>query len=296
MTSVTVLIPTFNRAEALRAVWPSYTCQQDVDRIVVVNDGSIDSTTEVVRRLAAECPTPVVQLEHPHKLGQQHSRMSALAAARTEWVLFGEDDVYLANDYISSLVEQAGKLRADVIAGRLVNVSAPIDFSPDRIADTATTESGPVFDLSRLDANFALRPSMAMRAPYLHSIALIRRDVFQRVHFDPWYRGNGHREETDFYLSANEIGYRAFFSPDTVCFHLRGPISATGGQRINRVAFEFWHFVNTWHLVAKHWAYLEQHHGFTGGVSTWMARYLLRRQWAQLIRIAHRDYRSSFGG
>jgi hypothetical protein len=153
-----------------------------------------------------------------------------------------------------------------------------------------------VFDLGSLDARFSERTSGPVRAPYLHSIALIKRDLFDTVKFDAWYSGNAWREETDFYLAAGAAGAGIWFTPDTVCFHLRGPISAIGGQRVNRLWFEYLAWRNTRHLVTKHWRWLTQAHGLRGSSTAWMVRYYARRQAAQLRRIATSGFRSTYRG
>ena len=43
--------------------------------------------------------------------------MSGIAEAKTEWVLFGEDDVWLSPDYCSTLLREAEQLGASIIAG-----------------------------------------------------------------------------------------------------------------------------------------------------------------------------------
>jgi glycosyltransferase involved in cell wall biosynthesis len=54
--SIAVLIPTYNRALVLQAVWPSYVADSSiVKQIVVVNDGSTDPTGGVLRSLRFRC-------------------------------------------------------------------------------------------------------------------------------------------------------------------------------------------------------------------------------------------------
>jgi GT2 family glycosyltransferase len=130
----------------------------------------------------------------------------------------------------------------------------------------------------------------------LHSVALVRRSLFERISFDPWYTGNAYREETDFFLTANEMGYKVWFSPDVVCYHLRGPISASGGQRINRLAVEYYNILNTYHMVKKHWPYLTQEHGFRGTPLTWTWDYALWRETTQGRRMLKSGFRSTFRG
>ncbi|MEP6906313.1 MAG: glycosyltransferase [Gemmatimonadales bacterium] len=296
--SITVLIPTFNRLRALEAVWPSYFTDPAVARVIVVDDGSTDGTSDRVKEWGRSAAIPVEVIRHATQRGQPASRQTGIAAATTEWVLFGEDDVWLADGYCSTLLTEASELGASIIAGRLVTARVPGEFSRDVLVDppSPTRDVSGVFDLGSMDADFSSRTAAPVPAPFLHSIALIKRSVFADASFDTWYRGNSWREETDFYLAANARGARAFFTPNTVCFHLRGPICASGGQRINRLVFEFHAWRNTRYMVSKHWNFLRSTYGLRGPVLLWMVRYYARRQMAQLRRIARHGMRSTYDG
>lgn len=292
---VTVLIPTHNRARALEAMFPSYLNDPSVEKIVVVDDGSTDDTADRVRQLANASTVPVELITHDRKRGQQAARMTAIAAAHTDWVLFGEDDVWISPSYCATLLEQASTLNADAIAGRLVTAVVPGAFSPEMLVDnTPISGEEEVFDMKMLAADFSLRPPTVVPAPHLHTIALIRRSVFDRVAFDTHYSGNGWREETDFYFGLNSAGGKVYFSPDAVCYHIRGPISARGGQRANRICLEYYAFRNTLYLVRKHWAYLSQCFGFTGSPLLWTMGYFGRRQIRHLARVLKRECGSTF--
>lgn len=298
---VTILIPTYNRARALRAVWPCYVGHPLVARVVVVDDGSTDGTADLVRDLAAGSATPVHLIRHPEKRGQQAARLSAIAAADTEWVLFGEDDVWLAPDYVDTLYREAGDLSADAIAGRLLTALVPGDFdpgalpSPDAPApDAPAPPAGRLIDWAMLDADFSLRVPAPTAVPYLHSIALIRRDLFARATFDTWFAGNGWREETDFYLSQNAAGAGVYFTPHTACYHLRGPISGSGGQRIPRALVEYYAWRNSRYLAKKHWPFLRRAYGLRGTPLGWTVRFFARRQATQLGRVLRGRHRSTF--
>jgi glycosyltransferase involved in cell wall biosynthesis len=295
---ITIVIPTRDRLKALEAVWPSYLRHPDVARIILVDDGSADGTHSAVKAWAERAPIQVDVIRHSAPQGQPAARLAGIAAANTEWILFGEDDVWLSDGYCATLLREAHDLGASIIAGRIVTARVPVDFSEEHLADppgeAAAYES--VFDFRSLEADFSARLTEPVPAPFLHSIALIRRNLLERVTFDTWYAGNSWREETDFYLAANESGARVYFTPNAVCYHLRGPICAAGGHRINRVKFEYLAWRNTRHLVSKHWQYLTDVHGFRGSPSRWMLRYYVRRQLGQLRRIARHGVRSTYSG
>lgn len=295
---ITILIPTYNRIRALEAVWPSYFGHPDVERIIVIDDGSTDGTKQRVEELAKLATIPVSVIRHDERRGQPASRLSGIAASDTEWVLFGEDDVWLAPNYCGTLLREAEELGASMIAGRIVVARVPGEFRPDLLDDPPTPirTVDEVFQLDDMDADFGARTADPVVAPFLHTIALIRRSLFSKVTFDTWYAGNSWREETDFYFSGRSTGAAAFLTPSTVCFHLRGPICATGGQRMNRLYLEVLAWRNTRYLVSKHWQFLQKAHDFRGSVNTWMIRYYARRQLAQLRRIARGGIRSTYRG
>lgn len=295
---ITIVIPTRGRLKALEAVWPSYLRHPDVARIIVVDDGSADGTHSAVKAWAGQAPIQVDVIRHSAPKGQPAARLAGIAAASTEWILFGEDDVWLSDCYCATLLREAHDLGASVIAGRIVTARIPVNFSEERLVDPPreAAEYESVFDLRSFEADFSARLREPVPAPFLHSIALIRRSLFERVSFDTWYAGNSWREETDFYLAANESGARVYFTPNAVCYHLRGPICAAGGHRINRVKFEYLAWRNTRHLVSKHWQYLKDVHGFRGSPGRWMLRYYVRRQLGQLRRMARHGVRSTYSG
>lgn len=296
--SITIVIPTYDRIKALAAVWPSYLRHPDVERIIVVDDGSTDGTQSTVERWAKVAPVRVDVLRHSERRGQPASRLAGIAATTTDWILFGEDDVWLSDGYCSTLLREAEELSASIIAGRIVTALVPGEFSEDVLIDPPSDarDYESVFDIDSMEADYAARVPGPMAAPYLHSIALIERSLFDSLSFDTWYAGNAWREETDFYLAANASGAGVYFTPNAVCYHLRGPICASGGQRINRLRFEYLVWRNTRYLVSKHWQYMKQAHGVRGSVNGWMVRYYLRRQLAQLQRIARHGVKSTFRG
>jgi glycosyltransferase involved in cell wall biosynthesis len=129
---VSILIPVYSRAAALQAVMPSYLAQANIAKIVLVDDGSEDATPDVMAAFQAQvAATPIEIFRHDVKLGQPSARLTALASVDSEWVLFGEDDVALAPDYVQTLLDPAQQAGADRIPGGLVNgaVIGPLDLA-----------------------------------------------------------------------------------------------------------------------------------------------------------------------
>jgi len=91
-----VLISSFQRPQHLARVLASLECQQGVEgrfEVVVTDDGSIDSTREVVERFASRVKFPVRFTSHPHQ-GYQLARCrnEGVAVTQSPYLLFLDGD------------------------------------------------------------------------------------------------------------------------------------------------------------------------------------------------------------
>ncbi|MBN1379618.1 MAG: glycosyltransferase [Gammaproteobacteria bacterium] len=86
--SVAVVIPTFNRAHLLsRALESVLTQSQPADEIVVIDDGSTDNTSRLIK-----ANFPQVLLIHTDNLGVSHARNCGILAANSDWIAFLDSD------------------------------------------------------------------------------------------------------------------------------------------------------------------------------------------------------------
>jgi glycosyltransferase involved in cell wall biosynthesis len=91
-TPLSVVIPTYNRAELLRATLDSVLAQTvPVHEIVVVDDGSTDHTPEVVRERIG-WGAPIRYLQQPHRNQRSAARNAGAAATTTPLVAFLDSD------------------------------------------------------------------------------------------------------------------------------------------------------------------------------------------------------------
>lgn len=101
---VTVAIPTYNRADFLRQTLAGIVAQQfprDHFEVLVIDNNSRDHTRAVVAEFASAKPAPRYILE-PQQ-GLDYARNRAIAEARGDIVLFGDDDILVAPDWIAQM-------------------------------------------------------------------------------------------------------------------------------------------------------------------------------------------------
>ncbi len=103
---VSVVIPTFNRAETLRLTLRSVLAQHAEVRyeVVVVDNNSTDHSRDVVGELSRQAPVPLRYVLEPVQ-GSSAARNAGAAAARGEVIAFLDDDVLAEPTWLSALAD-----------------------------------------------------------------------------------------------------------------------------------------------------------------------------------------------
>lgn len=104
---VSVLTPSWNRADLLSRVWDGLKMQSGVSfEWVVGNDGSTDGTSEVVAKLAQDSLFPVTLVEASLRIGKACMDNSLVQAASGEFVIWCDSDDTLLPDALSRLIAE----------------------------------------------------------------------------------------------------------------------------------------------------------------------------------------------
>lgn len=145
---VTVAIPTYNRAKYLRQTLAGIAAQRFPRagfEVLVIDNNSTDETAEVVAAFAAEHPAPRRVVET--RQGLDFARNRAVAEARGEIIVFGDDDILVEPDWLAQitvpLLADAAARRIGAVGGEVVpefpdglpewvrEWHAPLAFRPD---------------------------------------------------------------------------------------------------------------------------------------------------------------------
>jgi glycosyltransferase involved in cell wall biosynthesis len=240
---ISVVLPTYNRMEALRANFDAITSLDGVEEIVVVDDASTDGTSQLLRARADE---RVRLVRQPRHAGSPAARNLGARLARGDWVLFAEDDCRFPPDYTVTLQRDALDHGADVAGAPMVHLlGRPLETALAAARAAARDRAG-------LDevAGFSPQPLIT---PFLPAPALVSRAVLDRLRFDERYDGNAYREETDFFLRATRLGFVCLLTPRTYFWEAaRWP----GGQARSRAATEYWTIRNNWRFLRRHGSWL----------------------------------------
>lgn len=117
---ITVLLCTYNDSMYLPWAIRSVLSQTFTNwELIIVDDGSTDSTGEVLRRILKKHPDSRIRtVRHDRNLGKSHALNRGLALAKGTWILELDSDDWFAPRCLQSLAEEAKNLsRANLIYG-----------------------------------------------------------------------------------------------------------------------------------------------------------------------------------
>lgn len=114
---VSVIVATYNRADILAENIESVLNQEfDAYEAIYVNDGSTDTTSEVLSEWAGRSAIPF-QIVRTENVGPGPARNAGVAVASGEYVLFLDDDATVPTDWIRTMVERCEAHDCDVLCG-----------------------------------------------------------------------------------------------------------------------------------------------------------------------------------
>ena len=262
--SISAVLPTYDRADALRTNLAPLLELAAVDELIVVDDGSGDDTQAV---LAAVADPRLTVVRQRRNRGAPAARNAGVRAAGGEWVVFVEDDCRFPVDFAAVLREEARAHAADVVGAPMV-WPAPgqsVEAAVAAARALGASENG-------LDELCGFPPSVLV-TPLLPAPALVRRTLAAELRFDEGYRGNAYREETDFFVRATRAGARCVLTPRTFFWE---PGRWGGGQSRPRLTAELWTVRNNWRFLRRHGAWLAAR-GLIVSPTHEQARFVARR-------------------
>lgn len=108
MSIVSYVICTYNRANFLPIALNAFTTQSGNNwndfEIVVIDNNSTDSTSQIVKEFQNNFPYIKLIYEKEIKQGLSNARNKGIEVSTSEWIAFLDDDAYINNDYTSHLL------------------------------------------------------------------------------------------------------------------------------------------------------------------------------------------------
>jgi len=196
--SISVIVPAYNAAETLGECLAAL-LEQSTPRgeyeVIVVDDGSTDSTPEIVKRYEVRL------LSQPNQ-GPGAARNLGVSQARGEIILFTDADCVPARDWIEEMVRPLAE--------------------PDVVAVKGAYRTRQKALLARfIQAEFAERYALLERERYVdfvdsHSAAYRKAEFLAAGSFDPDFLLS---EDVDLSYKLSRQGHKMVFNPQAIVYH-----------------------------------------------------------------------------
>lgn len=240
---ITIIIPTRDRLDALKLTLKSYYKQKLVSEIIIVDDNSDYFSEKELDFIINQYPTVKTKfIYHKARMGAAKSRIDGVMAASNEIIVFGEDDAFFSENYVEKLYDfYKSNKNIGVVAGQInyMNHGENIDQAKQRFGNGSNKLE--LFNYSLLKFNPFAYVQGYVKTPFVHALYLTNKMFYNKYEFDVSYsKGNGYREETDFQLKLNLLGFDNFITNEVKCYHLNIKDVKNGGQRINRFKKIYW--------------------------------------------------------
>ena len=225
--SVSVLMPTHNRADVLPMVFASFRELSLVDGwkvdMVVVANACSDDTENVLIEWLPKLPFPAKFVVEPIA-GSSTARNRAIAESNGSIVLFVDDDVNVPRTWLHGILEVFEKTPADFVGGGVElwwqAMDRPEWFPVEFDSMLAAKNNGS--EIKELtDPTSVITINLAFKREVLTAIGGYRRDLERRG------KGTGSYEDIELNKRALAAGYRLFYAPNATVQHWIEPSRIT---------------------------------------------------------------------
>ncbi len=130
---ISVIVPVFNVEEYLEECLESIQCQTYKNlEIILVNDGSTDSSKEICERYCKQDPR--FHLINQENQGQSVARNNGLIAAKGKFITFIDSDDVIKNDMLEQLLKHMTSEEMDIVECWYTNDKKEIEIpSPENV-------------------------------------------------------------------------------------------------------------------------------------------------------------------
>jgi glycosyltransferase involved in cell wall biosynthesis len=231
---MSIVISTRNRAEQLRSCLEALVHQDGVApdsyEIVVIDNGSTDDTRQVVESIRPRFSQLCYHYEG--RLGLSVARNAGVSLAQGDIVGFGDDDAISSSSYVAEVLAPFEDPQVACVGGKIVaswpDGAAPGWFAPKYGNVVGQTSFGEAARWMKKN-EFPFGGNIAIRREVLQKLGGFNESLGKRGQNNLW------GEEIDLCHRMQEHGYRFFYNPRALVWHVVGRHRATENYFVESV-------------------------------------------------------------
>jgi hypothetical protein len=219
-------------------------------------------------------------------MGAPYARRRGLLAAKADFVLFGDDDDFLEENYTEVCLGKLKSLKADIVSGRHFIRNPGESMAAAVVRFQQGEVDLPPFDFRCFYINPEAKFTGDIELPFTHAIFMARRELLLSHDIDTFYsRGNGFREESDVQAAIYVNGGKIIMTNDTHSVHMNPSEVTSGGQRAGRFSTLFWSLYYTSYFFKKYYNPIMKMQGKSGGYPRGILIFSVLRIYPSFIRL-----------
>jgi glycosyltransferase involved in cell wall biosynthesis len=271
---VSVIIPSFNRAHLLELIIPSYV-QDCVLEIIVVDDGSTDSTVEVLNYLARKYSI-LKYIINDKNMKQMYSKNIGAAAAKGTYLYFGDDDSFVTEGALNLLRLFIENNKRCIVAARALYMK-PDESSEQCLLSNCVIarNASDLVNPYTFEHHFYKISDAPIEVLSCQACIMIDKCSFLDIRFYEGFIGSCQREETDFMLRARAAGMKIYYYSSACQINLPR-ILASGGSWSSPIKREFSLFVNHSLFLFRNWSQIINDYGYLAPLAHFLAIYVMK--------------------
>ena len=220
--SISVIIPTYNREDALRDSIADAIAQDYPNFEVIVVDQTATHKPETQNYLEEMSNAGKIRWFQVEWASLPGARNYAVRRASGDIILFIDDDVQLPEGFLAAHAQNyQEKPEVGAVAGRVFDRMKLTNSGGSlTIEDLPPEAMDPGIAWYYIDLVHTVKPQQVLSARGCNMS--FRREIFTKygLRFDERFRGSAVREESDFCLRLRETGYKIWYDPEAHLVHL----------------------------------------------------------------------------
>lgn len=257
-STVSIIIPSFNRAHLLPKVIPYY-IQKHVCEIIIVDDLSTDNTEEVVKILKKKFPL-IVYFKSKIKIRQTGAKNQGISIAKGDYCYFGDDDSILKEGSIESLVNTAKIYPKSIISARHTYMTE--DENLKHVLEDLNVHKfeslTQIFDKNIVNIDLSIKFDKIIEIPFCTYCFLIPTIYAKTNIFNEGFVKTCFREETDFVMQMCKKGLKVYLDSNALSIDLPRTISKGGIYTVNKLSRHLGEVYNEFIFYKRNKEYLKK--------------------------------------